>query len=167
MGEIAYIQLGSNRGERSRFIRESVKLISLRCGPVLAASRVFESEPWGFSDEQDFLNQVISIRTGLLPLSLLHVLQSIERDMGRLPSPETGYQGRCIDLDVLFYGDQIVDFPELKVPHPRLHLRKFVLVPLCDIAPGFVHPAMGQSIAELLKCATDPLRVSLPEKTFL
>ena len=114
---------------------------------VMRASSVYETEPWGLTGQGLFLNQVLETETNLSPQHLLDEIKALEKEIGR----EAGirYGPRVIDIDILFYGDEVVDAPGLQIPHPRLHQRAFVLVPLAELAPGLVHPASGVSIEEL------------------
>ncbi|PKB78274.1 MAG: 2-amino-4-hydroxy-6-hydroxymethyldihydropteridine diphosphokinase [SAR202 cluster bacterium Io17-Chloro-G9] len=114
---------------------------------VIRASSVYETEPWGFTDQGRFLNQVLEAETTISPHDLLDEIKRLENEMGR--EAGTRYGPRVIDIDILLYGDQVVDGPELQIPHPRLHQRAFVLVPLVELAPDMLHPALGVSISDL------------------
>jgi 2-amino-4-hydroxy-6-hydroxymethyldihydropteridine diphosphokinase len=114
---------------------------------VLRTSRVFETPPWGYLDQPAFLNQVAEIETDLSPQELLDLVKGVEEHMGRVKSVLNG--PRLIDLDILFYDDLIIDLPGLKIPHPRMEGRGFVLVPMAELAPGFVHPQLNSTILEM------------------
>jgi len=154
MTELTYIQLGSNRGDRKAYLLAAREELQHKCGFIAGQSGIYETEPWGYTDERDYLNQVICLETRLMPLTLLYTLQGIESKLGRQRKGE-GYQGRTLDLDILFYGDKIIDLPGLIVPHPRLHLRNFVLKPLCELSPGMHHPVMQKTVRQLWESHPD------------
>lgn len=147
----AYLSLGSNLGDRLRLIQEAVAALTVEAGPVTALSSLYETEPWGFSSPHRFLNVALALETSLSPETLLAVTQRIERDLGRTHKSVDGrYADRTIDIDLLFVGDAVLDTPALTLPHPRLHLRRFVLEPLCEIAPALLHPLLQKSVSQLL-----------------
>ena len=149
--ELVFVLLGSNLGDRELLVNQACKMLEERCGEIVAKSRLYESEPWGFQAEHWFLNQVVEIRTSLSPDVLMQTLLTIEKELGRDRSmPHQGYVSRPMDLDILYYGKDIIDTEMVTAPHPRLHQRRFTLLPLCDIAPDFVHPLLKKSNLQLL-----------------
>jgi 2-amino-4-hydroxy-6-hydroxymethyldihydropteridine diphosphokinase len=142
------IALGSNVGVREDHLRRGLELIGQKM-TILEVSPVFETEPMYYLPQDWFLNCVAAVETALRPRALLDWLQTIEREVGRRPGVR--YGPRAIDLDILFYGDEIVSEPELEIPHPRISERPFVLVPLNEIRPELVHPVLGKRISDLLK----------------
>jgi len=142
-----YIALGTNLGERLENLRAAIKAMAPDV-TVLAKSHVYETPPWGVEDQPAFLNMVVKAETGMEPDELLTYLKQLESGLGREKSVRWG--PRLIDLDILFYDDLVIDTPPLVIPHPRLHERAFVLVPLADVAAEAVHPVLGEFIWELL-----------------
>lgn len=144
---IVYLALGSNVGNRAANLREAVAALPPQL-EVKAKSKIYETPPWGYAEQEKFLNQVLRTITYVEPEPLLKHLKRLEVALGR---KETFVNGpRVIDMDILFYDDQIVESPMITIPHPRLHERGFVLQPLMDIAPDFIHPVKKQSIRELI-----------------
>jgi 2-amino-4-hydroxy-6-hydroxymethyldihydropteridine diphosphokinase len=148
MDHVIYLALGTNLGNRLGNLRTAVTALTPAV-TVLAESPVYETPPWGVIDQPDFLNLVLKGETHLAPPALLTHLKHIETKLGRLPSIR--YGPRLIDIDILFYDDLVLNTSELTIPHPRLHERAFVLVPLADLAPDFVHPVFGKSVGALLE----------------
>lgn len=158
MAEV-YLLLGSNKGNREQYLDKAVQLILTYCGNLRAKSGVYETEAWGLKGQQDFLNTAICITTILLPLPLLHEIKKIEAEVGRTPAVKWG--PREIDIDILFFDCEIINLPELHIPHPYLSERKFSLVPLCEIAPDLVHPVSQKNIKQMLAECTDTSKVKL------
>lgn len=151
----AFISLGSNKGERLANLRNAVEKIA-QFADIIRCSPVYETPPWGFHSSSSFLNAVIEVKTAQSPGLLLEKLLKTESVLGRDRSTEiSGYCDRIIDLDILLYGDKILNNENLEIPHPRMTMRKFVLVPLKDIAPHFIHPVENKSISELLRNSDD------------
>ena len=162
MKGLSFILLGSNMGNREELLGEAIELIELRCGKVVLKSSLYESEPWGFETENLFLNQAIAIESALAPYDLLKELLTIEAELGRKRKENhVGYESRPIDLDIIYYDDIINDDEDLILPHPRLHLRRFVLMPLCEIAPDFIHPIIRLTNSALLEKCEDHSEVRL------
>ena len=156
MMERCFILFGSNMGDKNKIYAQACLLINNRCGRIVAQSSAYESEPWGFEAKEWFLNRLIVVETELEPEAMLHQLLDIEAELGRVRHPEAGvYTSRTADLDILYYGSRIVLTDSLTIPHPRLHQRRFALLPLCEVAPEFVHPAFNMTQTELLKRCFD------------
>jgi 2-amino-4-hydroxy-6-hydroxymethyldihydropteridine diphosphokinase len=147
MASPIYLALGTNLGDREANLRQAISLLAPEV-TVVRESSVYVTPPWGYTDQPEFLNQVLEADTLLHPLPLLHKLKSIEAQMGREKTFRNG--PRLIDLDILFYGQEIVEGELLEIPHPRLQDRAFVLMPLVEIAPDFVHPVLNETIEGLL-----------------
>jgi 2-amino-4-hydroxy-6-hydroxymethyldihydropteridine diphosphokinase len=156
---IAYLLLGSNLGDRISYIRDSHILIANKAGKVKVFSSLYETASWGKPDQPDFINQVICIDTSLSPDALLGAILSVERELGRKRLEKWG--SRTIDIDILLYDDLIVDQPDLKIPHPFMQERRFVLTPLCEIAPDIIHPVFKVPVKNLLKELSDNLPVKI------
>jgi 2-amino-4-hydroxy-6-hydroxymethyldihydropteridine diphosphokinase len=146
MTHIIYISLGSNLGDRLANLRNAMTNISPKVKAV-AQSSIYETEPWGYSDQPSFLNQIIKANTDLAPFDLLAFFKEIEVSMGRQETFRFG--PRLIDLDILFYDDLVLNTPKLTIPHPRIIERAFVLIPLVEIAPDLYHPVIGKTIQQL------------------
>jgi len=144
---IVYLALGTNLGDRKNSLREALQSLPPQV-EILAVSRLYETAPAYVLDQPAFLNIAVQGRTSLSPADLLTFLKQLEEGIGRRKTVR--YGPREIDVDIIFYDDLIVDLPGLQIPHPRLHERGFVLRPLADIAPDFMHPALKQTVAELL-----------------
>ncbi|RFS26317.1 2-amino-4-hydroxy-6-hydroxymethyldihydropteridine diphosphokinase [Chitinophaga silvatica] len=151
----AILLIGGNLGDRISNLSKAVQLIAQKAGPVLKISALYQTAPWGSVDQPDYLNQALMIHTSLDALTLLHTLLDIEREIGRIRQEKWG--ARVIDIDLIFFNDDIISLPELRVPHPRMHLRNFVLVPLLEIIPDYVHPVIKLPIRELAAECIDTL----------
>ena len=158
--ETCHILFGSNMGDKNEIFAQACLFINNRCGRIVAVSSAYESEPWGFEAEEWFLNRLITVETELEPEEMMQQLLGIERELGRVRHPETeGYTSRTADLDILYYGSRIVVTDGLTIPHPRLHKRRFALLPLCEMVPQFVHPAFKLTQTELLERCPDTSEV--------
>ena len=146
----AYIALGSNLGDKEANLRRALELLIERGVEIVKTSTFISTEPYGVTDQPTFLNGVCEVRTSLEPLALLHILLAIEQEMGRVRLRHWGE--RNIDLDLLLYEDVVMDTPQLKLPHPDMQNRDFVLLPLAEIAPELVHPTLQKTISELVIC---------------
>ena len=146
-----YVGLGTNLGDKEQNLKVAVQKIEEQIGKVVSLSAFYATAPWGFSSEHTFLNAAACVETLLPPLSVLHLTQEIEREIGRTHKSVGGvYSDRVIDIDLLLYGDLVLDTPELKLPHPLMHERRFVMGPLAEIAPDLVHPILKKKMRELL-----------------
>lgn len=158
--ETCYVLFGSNLGDKNGIFNQACLFINNRCGRVVQVSAPYESEPWGFKTEDWFLNRVVVIETAMSPEGMLEQLLQIEQELGRERHPEiAGYTSRTADFDILYFGGQVICSETLIVPHPRLHRRRFALLPMCEVAPELVHPVFGLTQTELLERCPDTLVV--------
>jgi 2-amino-4-hydroxy-6-hydroxymethyldihydropteridine diphosphokinase len=153
----AYLLTGGNEGDRHLHMQQARTNIELICGQVILISSLYETAPWGKPDQSDFLNQVLLVETILDPLALLKAILFIEKTGGRVRSEKNA--PRTIDIDILFYDRLVLNEPGLSIPHPRIAARRFVLEPLAEISPDFVHPVLEKTISQLLLECTDELAV--------
>jgi len=153
-----HLLLGSNLGNREKLIDDALNLLAERVGTIQLKSSIYETAAWGKIDQPSFLNVAVAIHTVLQPLQLLETVLKIESDLGRVRHEKWG--SRMIDIDIIFYGEEIINIEDkLHIPHPELQNRKFVLLPMAEIAAYFIHPVLGQTISELLTNLTDELTV--------
>ncbi len=149
-------------GNKTQSILDAKKQISSQIGEIKKTSSFYESEPWGFNSSEWFINCVIEIKTPLTAIEVLQKLLEIESCLGRVRNPnEKGYSSRIIDLDMLFFNDEIICNPNLEIPHPRLHLRKFTMMPLVEIYPNFVHPQINKTLRKISEDCVDVSEVNI------
>jgi len=152
-----YLLLGSNLGNRELFLEQAAVHINAEAGEVVQRSGVYETQSWGKTDEPDYLNQVLLINTTLGAKNLLNKLLNIELLLGRERQQKWG--SRTVDIDILFYNNEIINEPGLTIPHPELHKRRFTLEPLDEIAPGLMHPVLKKTVKTLKSELQDKLEV--------
>jgi 2-amino-4-hydroxy-6-hydroxymethyldihydropteridine diphosphokinase len=144
---VVFLSIGSNSGDRSVYLQQSLKWIEQGIGNIVKHSDIYETQSWGF-EGQNFLNMVVKVETSLTPQGIIDIIQSVEQQMGRVRISGQ-YADRIIDLDILFFEKEVISDKNLIIPHPRLHERLFVLEPMMDIAPDFVHPVFNKPIQQL------------------
>ncbi len=160
--KIVYLSLGSNQGDRIGNLHKAVEAIDNQVGKVLEISSYYETEPWGFTDNTNFINQVAKIQSNLSAEQILKVTQSIEQQLGRkrIVSNQR-YSSRKIDIDILFADDLVINTENLTIPHLHIHKRNFVLLPMSEISPEFVHPIMKKTISQLCKECDDTMEAKI------
>ena len=154
-----YLLIGGNLGDRFDFLKKARQGIENKIGKLVEVSSIYETAPWGFEAEQNFLNQVILAQTDLSPQEVLRFCLGIEDELGRERESEQ-YESRTMDIDILFFNDEIIETKDLTVPHPKLHQRRFTLEPLAEIAPRFMHPVFNKTLQELLHLCEDQSQVN-------
>lgn len=157
--QTSFLLLGGNLGNRLATLAQAREVLGNKAGTVLAQSPIYETAAWGVTDQPAFLNQVIKIETALSPLALLFCINQIEAALGR--QRHERWHARTIDIDILYYADQVIESQRLTVPHPQLHKRKFTLIPLATIAPDDIHPILQKTNQVLLSDCADDLEVHL------
>jgi 2-amino-4-hydroxy-6-hydroxymethyldihydropteridine diphosphokinase len=156
---LVYLGLGSNIGDKTGYINSAIAEISkLRDTIVLKSSSIYKTEPWGIKEQEDFLNSAIEIKTNLRPEELLLELKRIEKVLGRKNREK--WNKREIDIDILFYDDLILKNYKVNIPHPEIQNRRFVLIPLCELNPGFNHPVLKETLKSLLNKTRDNSKVT-------
>lgn len=159
---IVYLSLGSNYGDRIGYVQQATSLLGMSEGiSVIRTSAFYETEPWGMNTKTWFVNAVIEIKTSLSPSRLLEECQRIEQVLGRKPHTSEIYTDRTIDIDILFYGNEIINEENLTVPHKFLHLRAFTLVPMLELIPDFEHPVLHKTVTQLHEDLENPEMVFL------
>ncbi|WP_342086746.1 2-amino-4-hydroxy-6-hydroxymethyldihydropteridine diphosphokinase [Dyadobacter sp. OTU695] len=153
-----FLLLGSNLGDRPQVLAAAREAIGEQAGRIVSQSAVYETAPWGITDQPAFLNQVVEISTSLPPEDLLRIILNIEHDLGRVRYERWG--ARVIDIDILYFGQTVMDSARLTLPHPRIQDRRFVLAPLAEIAPDFLHPLLQKTSSKLLEDCPDTSAVS-------
>ncbi|RYY15668.1 MAG: 2-amino-4-hydroxy-6-hydroxymethyldihydropteridine diphosphokinase [Chitinophagaceae bacterium] len=154
-----YLLIGGNLGNRMENLDNAIRLIDSRAGKISGKSAVYETAAWGITDQKSFLNQAVRIITPHPPAALLDIILEIERALGRIRLEKNG--PRLIDIDILFYGSEIISEPRLKIPHPLLQERKFALEPMNNVCPDFIHPVLKKTVKQLLLECKDPLKAEL------
>jgi 2-amino-4-hydroxy-6-hydroxymethyldihydropteridine diphosphokinase len=149
----AYLLIGGNMGDRLANLKEAITLINEGAGSIEQASAIYETAPWGNTQQLPFLNQALLLSTSYDPASFMTVLLNIETKMGRIRSIPMG--PRTMDIDIIYFNNEIIETAQLSIPHPQLHKRNFVLIPLVEIAPNFVHPILNKSNSTLLAQCED------------
>lgn len=147
MAALVYLGIGSNLGQREENCLKAIELLGKKGIIIIKRSSLYRTEPWGVREQPDFINMVVEAETELSPDDLLRVIKEIEREMGRVETFRWG--PRIIDIDILLYNDMVYEGPELRIPHPLMHEREFVLIPLCEIAPEKIHPVLKRTMNEL------------------
>jgi 2-amino-4-hydroxy-6-hydroxymethyldihydropteridine diphosphokinase len=161
---VAYLCLGGNIGNRENTLEQALLKIEQQVGYIDSRSGIYETQAWGVQNQQSYLNQCLKITTHLNSSDLLNELLFIEKELGRQRLDGTTYEPRTIDIDILFFNHDVIKSPQLSVPHPRLHLRKFVLIPLVEICADYLHPLLNKTIFSLLSDCEDTSEVK-PFKT--
>ena len=157
--EISYLMLGTNLGQKEQNLKNAREQVHKNCGTIIRESRIYRTEPWGYNADEEFLNQIIVISTGLHPHELLNRVLAIEKMLGRIRDNSEKYSSRVIDIDILFHGFQKINSSDLEIPHPRIEQRRFVLVPLLEISSGLRHPVTGKTVWQMYRDCEDELGV--------
>jgi len=152
--------LGTNLGNKRNNLSVCIKYIEEKVGKIIQQSSVYETEPWGFKSKELFYNMAIEVETKLNPQELLKTIKEFEIEMGRKHTSNYCYENRIIDLDILFYNNKVINLSELTIPHPKLHLRKFTLVPLIELLQNIEHPVFKKNITTLLNDYNDTSTVA-------
>ena len=151
----AYLLTGSNEGDRVAWLQQAMEMIQADCGKIIQQSAIYQTAAWGIEDQPDFLNMALCIETDLPPVELLQAINKIESALGRQRTLKWGQ--RTLDIDILFYNNDIINLPQLIIPHPHIEKRRFALVPLNEIVPHLLHPISHKTITQLLDECEDTL----------
>lgn len=152
-----YLLLGSNKGNSRQQLGIAAKQINKKIGKVTRKSKLYQTAAWGKTDQPDFLNQVIVVESGTDAITCIKTILEIEAEMGRIRTRKNA--PRIIDIDILYFNKEVIDLPQLQVPHPALPLRRFVLIPLNELSPNFIHPVLHKTNHQLLLICPDKLDV--------
>ncbi len=158
MANIAYLLLGTNLGDKAQNLHKATQLLSGQAGQIIKSSAIYETLPWGVSNQPPYWNQVLQLQTQLSPQDVLTVIHTIEKELGR--ERRIRWESRLIDIDIIYFNNLVLETESLTIPHPQLANRRFVLVPLTEIAPDFVHPLLQLSNQQLLDACPDNLLVT-------
>lgn len=158
---LVYLQLGSNLGNRIQSLNLAIDMLTLEVGVIIKKSKIYESTPWGVEGQGDFLNQVVLVETIYSPQAVLEYIMNIEKEIGRIRIEKWGE--RIIDVDILFYNNEIIESASLCIPHKYISKRKFVLIPFAEIQPEFIHPKYDKTIIQLLNECSDDEKVLVYE----
>lgn len=154
---IAYLCLGSNIGDKVGYIQQAINLlVSSGNVSIVRSSAFYETEPWGNKSQDWFVNAAVEIKTKLSPQELLALCLDTEKQLGRVREPNKKWSSRCIDIDILLYGDEIVNDENLKIPHRHMHERAFVLVPMLELVPDYIHPVFDKTLMDLYDEIEEP-----------
>ncbi len=148
-----FLQLGSNLGDREQLIKDAMNLINEKIGKVVSTSKIYESDPWRVDGQKNYLNQILEVHSSLSAEDSLKVLQDIENELGRVRLEKWGE--RLIDIDIIFFNNDIIETTDLCIPHKHMHERNFVLIPLNEIAAAYMHPKYNKTVAVLLEESKD------------
>lgn len=160
--KLLYLILGGNTGDREAILQQAIRCLGEDVGEIYQRSSLYETEPWGMENADNFLNQVVILKTKLFAFDILERVLKIEEKLGRVrDSHAIGYQPRPIDIDILFLDSEIIQTSQLTIPHPEIQNRNFVLVPLCEIDKNFMHPVLYETVEDLLNKCNDPLKTTL------
>jgi len=154
---IAFLLIGSNQGNRQQYLKQTSERLAANCGDLLVASSVYETAAWGVTEQASFYNQALKMATALDAEELLEQILNIEKSLGRIRNQR--YGPRTIDIDIIFFDDEIINAPHLTVPHPQLQNRRFALECMAEIAPKLMHPVLNKTVEQLLAECTDTLTV--------